>query len=129
LSSQAFLNLVIAIFVAVFLAAVLRKGSWTPEAVSWKRLICAYLVGLVVMPACFILFNVVDEGVDVEVRLALAIGITLGLAALIAKAGGRPVRYPPVALFGFLGMLTFPLVALVFLSIACLGYSDCLHTQ
>ena len=130
MSSQAFINLVFAIFCVVFFFAVLRKGGWTAEAVSWKRLISGYVVGLVVTPACWLLFRGDDGRVEhLQVRAALAIGVTLGVAALIAKAGPRAVRYSPVALFGFLGMLTVPFIVLVFVAVACVGETDCLHTQ
>ena len=130
MTSQAYISLVFAIFCVVFFAAVLRKGGWTAEAVSWKRLISGYVVGFVVTPACFLLFRGVDGRVDhLQVRAALAIGVTLGVAALIAKAGPRAVRYAPVALFGFFGMLTAPFLILLFVAVACLGNSDCLHTQ
>lgn len=118
MSPHALFLAALAVPLALLFLTALPNDDVPRERVPPKRLICAYLVGLGVAGACFPLFGSIEGREDFEKRFALAVGVTSALAAPIAKAG-RPVPYVPVALVGFLGIVTLPLAFLLVLTIHC----------
>ncbi len=124
-----FFTLLAALFLVVSLAAA---RQWTTGFVSWQRSLGAFVLGVAVLPSGWFLSGGPDgrfgsDGrVAFQVLLFSCVGITLALAALIARLGSSPVRYFPVALCGLLGMLTIPLALFITLAIACSGSEDCI---
>ena len=125
MSTTAALNLLLfLIFVALFAAVFAPSPDQAPTS-SRPRLGGAFVVGLASSVLGSLLTGL-EGWEDFHLSVFAALATTLAATVFIARSSTEPVRYWPVALSGYLGILSPPILGYLLLALACAGAECCL---